>query len=332
MSFDTFRTDLVSRLLPVLHEDQMDAVLRVMDEMSSSWTFEPASTSIIVSDGLPDCVRLYLASKAVENLKKGTLDNYYSTLRYFFSYVHRNVEDVTPADIRLFLYNYKQDRKISDSYLDHKRIVLNSFFEWLAEEDIIRRNPCRHVKPLKVADPIRLPLTPLELEQVRDACQTLREKAMVDFLYSTACRVGEFCALDISDVSFLDHTVRIRHGKGDKGRVTFLNAEAEVSLRAYLDSRADDCPALFVTTVGKRSRICNHSVQNSVRSIVSRCSISVKLTPHIFRHTAASLALQRGMPIDQVQKFLGHARIQTTLRYAKTLNSDVMLSHQKYVA
>ena len=190
----------------------------------------------------------------------------------------------------------------------------------------------RHVKPMRVDDPERLPMTAIELETVRKCCQTLREKALVDFLYSTAARINEVCSLDIRHVDFSDHTVRIERGKGGKGRTTFLNAEAEISLKAYLASRSDDCPALFVPVYGSARHLKNRALEEEIRRIVSRCDLSVKVTPHVFRHTAASIALQRGMPINQVQAWLGHARIQTTLRYAKTLNHDVKISHQKYVA
>ena len=155
---------------------------------------------------------------------------------------------------------------------------------------------------------------------------------MVDFLYSTAARVSEVCALNINNIDFTEHTVRIEHGKGDKGRTTYLNPEAEVSLKSYLASRKDDCPALFVPVKGTAHHVGKKSIETEIRKIVSRCELSVNVTPHIFRHTAASLALQRGMPIEQVQKFLGHARIQTTLRYAKVLDFDVKMNHQKYCA
>lgn len=175
-------------------------------------------------------------------------------------------------------------------------------------------------------------MTALELETVRCVCHTLREKAMVDFLYSSACRVSEFCALDKTDIDWQDHTIHIERGKGGKGRTTFLNAEAEISLRAYLDSRNDDSPALFVGCRAPHNRLAVKAVQNEIQKILKRCNINCHVTPHIFRHTAASLALQRGMPLEQVQRFLGHSKIQTTLRYAKTLQQDVHISHSHFVA
>jgi len=333
VSYETFRSDFTSRLLQVLPDpDLLPDILAALDRTSAGYDFSIKSTDLIVSDGLPEAVRLYIATKSIENLKKGSLENYYSALRRFFATVRKPVEQITAADVRLYLGWYKQTYNVSDSTLDGKRIILNSFFEWCVDEDIIRKSPMRHVKPMRVADPERLPMTAIELEKVRGACTSLREKALVDFLYSTAARISEVCALDLRNIDFAEHTVRIEHGKGDKGRTTFLNAEAEISLKAYLASRSDSCPAVFVPVHGSARHLCKKALEEEISRIVSRCEISVKVTPHVFRHTAASLALQRGMPINQVQAWLGHARIQTTLRYAKTLNFDVKISHQKYVA
>ena len=332
MSYESFRSDLVSRLSVSFDSDQILTLLSVMDNISVSWDFLPKSTALSVSDGIPDVVRLYIASKSIENRKKKTLENYLSTLTHFFTYVRRPVDQITTNDIRIFINWYKESRHVTSCTLEHVRIIINTFFSWCVDEEIIRKNPCKRIQPIKQSDPERLPMTALELEKVRNSCRTLREKALVDFLYSSAARVSELCALDRDRVNFIDHTIHIEHGKGDKGRTTYLNAESEISLRSYLASRTDDNPALFVSTRFPYARLSIKSVQKEISRIISRCNLSVHVTPHIFRHTAASLALQRGMPIDQVQRFLGHARIQTTLRYAKTLDLDVKLSHQRFIA
>lgn len=333
MSYESFRTDFASRLLPVIPDpDRLNEILLRLDAAAAGYDFTLKCTDLIVSDGIPDAVRLFIASKSIQNLKKGSLSCYYATLRDFFRYVRKPIDQVTPSDVRLFLAWYKQARNVKDGTINHKRVTLNGFFEWCVDEELLRKSPMRHVQPIRVADPERLPMTALELEKVRKSCVTLREKALVDFLYSTAARVSEVCALNLRNIDFTEHTVRIEHGKGDKARTTFLNPEAEVSLKAYLASRSDDCPALFVPVSGSPRHLKKKTVENEISRIVSRCELSVKVTPHVFRHTAASLALQRGMPIEQVQKFLGHARIQTTLRYAKVLDFDVKLNHQKFVA
>ena len=333
MSYDAFRADFASRLLSVIPDpDCLNEVLLRLDAAAAGYDFSLRCTDLIVADGIPDAVRLFIASKSIQNLKKGSLANYFAALRDFFFHVRKPVDQVTAADVRLFLAWYKQTRNVKDGTIDHKRVTLNGFFEWCVDEELIRKSPMRHVQPMRVADPERLPMTAIELEKVRNSCRTLREKALVDFLYSTAARVSEVCAIDLRNVDFMEHTVRIEHGKGDKGRTTYLNPEAEVSLKAYLASRSDDCPALFVPVRGEAHHLKKKTVENEINRIVSRCELSVKVTPHVFRHTAASLALQRGMPIEQVQKFLGHAKIQTTLRYAKVLDFEVKLNHQKFVA
>lgn len=335
MSYESFRADYASRILSIIPDpDQLQSVLTALDHAASGYDFQLKTTDIIVHDGLPDAVRLYIASKSIQNLKKGTLDNYLSCLRSFFGKVCKPVDKVTANDVRLYLHWYKETRHVGDARLEGIRIMLNGFYEWCIDEmeDVIRKNPLRHVEPIRIDDSGRLPLTALELETVRKNCKTLREKALVDFLYSTAARVSELCALELKHIDFTEHTVRIEHGKGGKNRTTFMNPEAEVSLKAYLASRKDDCPALFVPLRGPGRHITKRSVEQEINKIVSRCELSIRVTPHVFRHTAASLALQRGMPIEQVQKFLGHAKIQTTLRYAKVLDFDVKASHRKYVA
>ena len=331
MSYDSLRLDFADRLNS-LGIPRVPEILAVLDVAASGYEVSRKTTDIIPADEIPQAVRLYIASKTVEHLAKGTLSLYLLRLRQFFLAIRKPIDQVTANDIRVYLYQYRQGRNIKDTTMEGIRICLNSFFEWCTQEELISKNPARRVPSLRVDSPERLPMSALELEQVRGSCRSLREKAMVDFLYSSACRVSEFCALNLSDVNWVEHTVHIRCGKGGKGRTTYLNPEAEISLRAYLDSRKDSGPALFVSSRAPHGRLNVKAVQNEIQKIVSRCALSVHVTPHIFRHTAASLALQRGMPLEQVQRFLGHSRIQTTLRYAKTLSQDVQLSHSHFVA
>lgn len=333
MSYESFRTDMASRLIPLFPDtQQLSAVLSALDEAAASYEITRKCTDLILSGGLPDSVRLYIAAKSVENLARGTLKNYYFNLLHFFESVRLAPDQVTTNDVRLYLHNYKLSRGVKDDTLNAIRVCLNGFFNWCLEEDMVTKNPVRRITPIRTGEPERLPMTALELEKVRCVCKNVREKALVDFLYSTACRVSECSAMNIDNISFQDHTAHVEHGKGDKARTTFLNAESEISLRAYLDSRADGNPALFVTCRAPHRRMGVKAIQNEVQKIVSRADISVHVTPHIFRHTAASLALQRGMPLEQVQRFLGHAKIQTTLRYAKVLDFDVKQSHRRCIA
>ena len=331
VSYESMRLEFADQLNS-LGFSQVPEILAVLDAASSNYEVTRKCTDIIPAEPIPQAVRMYIASKSVEHLSKGTLNLYLLRLTQFFTTVRKPIEQITTNDIRVYLFQYKQIHNIMDSTLEGIRLCLNSFFEWCSQEDMIRKNPVRRIPAIRVDSPERLPMTPLELETVRGVCKTLREKALVDFLFSSACRVSEFCALNITDVNFTDHTIHIERGKGGKGRTTYLNPEAEISLRAYLASRNDDKPALFVGCRAPHDRLQVKAVQNEIQKILSRCSISCHVTPHIFRHTAASLALQRGMPLEQVQRFLGHSRIQTTLRYAKTLQQDVHLSHSHFVA
>lgn len=331
MSYESFRLDFADRLTD-LGASQIPDILALLDTVASGYDVTRKTMDIIPADTIPQAVRLYVASKAVEHLSPGTLSLYLLRLTQFFTTVRKPLEKVDANDVRVYLFHYKQERAVKDTTLEGMRICINSFFEWCVQEDFIQKNPVRRVPSIRVDCPERLPMTPLELETVRGVCKTLREKAMVDFLYSSACRVSEFCALNLSDINWQDHTIHIVRGKGGKGRTTFLNAEAEISLRAYLATRHDDNAALFVSCRAPHGRLKVKAVQNEIAKILGRCNISCHVTPHIFRHTAASLALQRGMPLEQVQRFLGHSRIQTTLRYAKTLSQDVHLSHSHFVA
>jgi len=331
MSYESMRLDFASRLFQNFDEDTVRQIVSELDLVSDTYEIKRKCTDLMIPDVIPDSVKLYIASKHIQNVSKGTLENYYRTLHHFFKTVALPIEQVTTNHIRLYLNHYKIKRDVKNNTLEGIRVCLNGFFEWCVDEEIIPKNPARRVKHIKYRDDERLPMSDLELETVRQSCASPREKAMVDFLYSTACRVSEFVALNKADINWQDRTVRIRHGKGDKARTTYLNASADVSLRAYLATRTDDSEALFVSARRPHHRLTSKAVQNEIAKIVNRCDLTVHVTPHIFRHTAASLALQRGMPIDQVQRFLGHSKIETTLRYAKLLGADVQNSHGKYV-
>lgn len=331
MSYESMRLDFAAQLNAIGIPNVPD-LLAILDAVSAGYDVTRKSMEIIPADEIPQAVRLYIASKSVEHLSRGTLSLYLLRLTQLFTTIHKPIDQITANDVRVYLYQYKQTRNVKDTTLEGMRICINSFFEWCVQEDLLAKNPVRRIPAIRVDVPERLPMTALELETVRGCCKTLREKALIDFLYSSACRVSEFCALNLADINWQDHTVHIERGKGGKGRTTFLNPEAEISLRAYLATRSDDSPALFVSCRAPHGRLQVKAVQNEIQKIVSRCSLSVHVSPHIFRHTAASLALQRGMPLEQVQRFLGHSRIQTTLRYAKTLQQDVQLSHSRCIA
>lgn len=201
-------------------------------------------------------------------------------------------------------------------------------------EDYLEKNPAKKVQPIKHQKPERPYMTPLELEIVRNACQTPKERAIVEFLYSTGCRVSEACSVRLDDINLTTMDVIIRHGKGDKRRITYLSAAAVVAIEAYLKTREIDSPFLFGR---KRKRLSDCGVsprllQTEVAEILARTNLSKKITPHVFRHTTATVAVRSGMPIDQVQRLMGHCDIGTTMIYAKSDDADVKRSHAKFIA
>lgn len=312
---ETFRTELAMRLLETLPQDQVSAVLSALDETMNGYTVSHKETSLIVADGIPDVVKWFIASKSVENLSFGTLKLYKYRLFDFFSIIRKPFTDIRPGDIRGYLNFYKSQRNASNHYLDEIRRVLNSFFTWLVKNEYLLRNPCANVEKVKHQEPPREPLSAYELEVVRWNCKTIREKAMVDFLFSTGARVSECMNVDLSDIDWATRSVVIRHGKGDKRRIVYFNAESELTLRKYLESRRDDNEALFVSCRNPHGRLGVRAMEAEIRRIAKRCSIHTY--PHKLRHTFATSNLLGGMPLDKLQSLMGHAKPETTLIYAK---------------
>ena len=215
--------------------------------------------------------------------------------------------------------------------LDCRRTIICSYFGWMASEEYIIRNPAINIQPIKYERKHKKPMSQLELENVRLACKTKREKAIVEVLYSTGCRVTELERLNISDVNFETKEI-VLFGKGDKHRISYLNAKAEVSLKDYLNERTDSNPALFVYDRKPYSRFKKSGIELMIRKIVERTSgVTTHVTPHIFRHTTATTAIDRGMSIVDVSKLLGHTRIETTMEYITTNSDSVKNNHHNCV-
>lgn len=336
MSYENFRNDITEELLKTNDADVIRNLLNVIDKIACNYNFERKSTDLIlIQNAIPPIVKTYVASKAIEGKSKATTSEYLRTIAKFFKTVRLPIEEITTNDIRAYLYQYQEEHKVSNSTLNQIRSILCTFFAWCTDEEYISSDPAKKIGTIKHQETERDFLTSIELEIIRSACKTLRERALVNFLYSTACRVSETCDMLISDVDFESQTVTIRHGKGDKFRKSYLNASAIISLKAYLDSRNDDSPYLFVRNRNYLTgtlQLKPKAIELEISKILSRTSISKNIVPHSFRHTAATSALQHGMPVDQVQKFLGHSKIDTTLRYARTSDDDIKSSHIKCLA
>lgn len=249
---------------------------------------------------------------------------------FFFS-VNKELEEITANDIRVYLYTVQKQRNLSDRTLDSRRAAIHAFFTWAADEGYIAKNPCRSIKKIKYERIERKGLTAIELEKVRMACKNVREKALVEFLYSTGARVTEACNIKISEVDF-DKGEVLLFGKGNKHRISYLSAKASLYLVEYLKSRTDQSEYLFVSERKPHNSLKKEAIERVIRNLGKRSNIGRDLYPHLFRHTVATDMLRKNAPITDVQKMLGHVNVNTTMVYAKTCDEDVKRSHSKSIA
>ena len=331
MSYELFRTDVLYNMTNRLPDEMIGNAIEAVDQAATRYDFNRKEVALSVVGELPQALKDYMVAKATRGLSKGTLDNYLRTLKCFFYATRKPVDQIETNDIRQFLNNYQRIRNVTDRYMESIRIQIHSFFGWCMNEGIITRNPTVNVDAYKYYEKQREPMEQIELEQMRMCCKTLREKAIVDFLYSTGCRVSELCNLKKTDVNLETRDVRIRCGKGRKDRITYMNAESVMSLKAYLASRTDDCDALFVPSHRPFHHMQKKSIEYIISKIYKRTNIITKVTPHILRHTFATTAIHNGCPVPHVQQMLGHAKLQTTMIYAKIVDDDVKLSHERCV-
>ena len=327
--YEHLRNELTLELEQRFNSVDLEQIMTTLDRIAANYTITERETSLaVLDDEVPKLVRLYLSSKKLEGASDKTIGLYANRLRIFFDYVRRVPQEVCTNEIRLFLAEYQMQRGISDRSLDKFRQVLNGFFDWCLNEEYISKNPCKNIKEIKFEVEPRHSLTRMQLEQVRRACITKRDLAIVDVLYSTGCRVTELINMSFYDINADKSSINII-GKGKKHNTVYLNDAAKLSLDDYLAERKGDSKYLFVSDRAPYDKLSVRSVQHMFSGIGKK--LNIKLTPHIIRHTSATLALQSGMSITQVQKMLGHASVNTTQIYAETTQEDVAAAHKRYV-
>lgn len=305
----------------------INTVSNVLDRVIHPYELSIKETALSAKVySIPQLVKTYLVVKKTECLSDGTLENYGRILKAFFIYIRKQPEEIEANDIRIFIYEYGQTRKISDRTLDKYRAMICWFFQWAYMEEYIPRNPAKSIKPIKHEVKERVSLTQIELEYLRMACLTKRERAMLEFLYSTGCRISEMISVQKEDINWQDQTVCL-FGKGRKHRVSYLNAKCVVAIREYLLSREDDCPSLFITERKPYRHITKDAAEKIIRLLSARSNVSTHVTPHILRHTTATQAINNGMPIEDVSRLLGHANINTTMIYAKSSKAKIQTEH-----
>lgn len=313
--------------------ESLKAMLGVLDKVASRYEIHKKETSLSVyNNELPEIVKIYIVSKKIEGLSQITLDTYLRMLTLFFRDIRKAPAQITTNDIRVYLFRYQEQRNCSNRTLDKYRQYLSGFFAWAADEGYVPSNPMRTIPPIKYEKKPRQNLTQLELEYLRQCCQSPREHAIIEFLFSTGCRVSELSNVKLHDIDWNARTVHL-FGKGGKHRTSFLNAKCEVSLKTYLKTRNDESGFLFITERKPYRQIKSDALEKIVRNISARTSgeMQLNVTPHILRHTTATIALQNGMPIADISKLLGHEKIETTMIYAHTSLDSVQAGHRKYV-
>lgn len=327
-NYENFRTVLTLNLSTVIDDPEMlKNVLSMVDMSMQNFEISNKPLDIIPASGFPEVAKCYLASKGISNLSKQTLKQYRYKLEHFFRTVTKCYTDITANDIRVYLFNFKQERNASDCYVDNVRITLNSFFQWLVDNEYLNRNPCAKVDKIKYQTKKREPLTTLNLEDMRWHCEDVREKALIDFLFSTGCRISECAGVMLSDINWEKNSVHLRYCKGNKERIVYFNDEAKVSLRSYIDSRGYSSDALFTSSKAPHQQLKSHALEDIVANVGKRTGIHAY--PHKLRHTFATIGLRNGMPLEKLQSLLGHTNPQTTLIYAKLNDEQMKMEHQK---
>ena len=329
---EKLKNELLLMLNDYVDNDNLKFISVKLDLLLSDYDISLHKNEVIpYSYTVPETVKIYIVTKKIAGLSMKSLYLYNIVLNDFFNTVQKGQEKITANDIKVYLYKYQNEHNISNRTLDSRRTIICTYFAWLAAEDYIQKNPAINITPIKYERIHKKPMSQLDLEKVRKACNTKREKAIVEVLYSTGCRVSELEHLNISDVNFESKEV-ILFGKGNKHRISYLNAKSEVALRDYLNERNDDNEALFVYDRKPYDRLKKSGIELIIKKIMQRVDgVNVHVTPHVFKHTTATEGLNRGMSVVDVSKLLGHVRLETTMEYITTDSTLLKNSYQKSI-
>lgn len=273
---------------------------------------------------------LFICAKRVEGCSEKSIKYYRTTIDKMFKIITKEIRNIDTDDIRSYLSDYHKESRCSRVTLDNVRRILSTFFSWLEDENYILKSPIRRIKKIKTGQVVRETYSDEEIEIMRDNCATIRDLAILDLLNSTGMRVGELVNLNIVDINF-DERECIVLGKGNKERRVYFDAKTKIHLKEYINNRKDNNEALFVSLLKPYDRLNISGVEIRIRELGKRLNIS-KVHPHKFRRTLATRAIDKGMPIEQVQKLLGHQKIDTTMQYAMVNQNNIKISHKKYIS
>ena len=319
--------EVIQGMLPFLNNAQMERLQEVLQHTLFNYKVVENNSNKELSE--QNLVELFLAAKRIEGCSEKSLKYYESTILALLDDLEKDVKHIVTDDIRTYLTEYQARKQSSKVTIDNIRRILSSFFSWLEDEDYILKSPVRRIHKVKTGTNIKETYTDEALELMRDNCTELRDLAMIDMLASTGMRVGEMVLLNREDIDFNERECVV-FGKGDKERIVYFDARTKIHLLNYLNSRNDDNPALFVSLQKPYNRLQISGVEVRLRQYGKRLGLN-KVHPHKFRRTLATMAIDKGMPIEQLQQLLGHRRIDTTLQYAMVKQSNVKIAHRKYI-
>ena len=317
--------EVLQKMLPYLDNAQRNQLKTVLDSVLTKYEIAEE----LDSRSNEDLIGRFIEAKRIEGCSEKTLNYYQKTIADLLSAIDKEVMHITTEDLRTYLTDYQNSKKISKVTVDNVRRILSSFFSWLEDEDYILKSPVRRIHKVKTTSTVKETYTDEALEQMRDSCSELRDLAIIDMLASTGMRVGEMVLLNRTDIDFSERECVVL-GKGNKQRIVYFDARTKIHLQNYLASRIDDNDALFVSLRSPHRRLTIGGIEVRIRELGKSLGMN-KVHPHKFRRTLATVAIDKGMPIEQLQHLLGHKRIDTTLQYAMVKQSNVKNAHRKYI-
>ena len=315
------------QMLPFLNNAQLKQLQGVLEGVLSG--VELSRSAGMGDSAKVDTVACFINAKRIEGCSEKTLSYYRQTIVSMLSGIDKEPQEIVTEDLRKYLTEYQTRRKSSKVTIDNIRRILSSYFSWLEDEDYIVKSPVRRIHKVKTAKVIKETYTDEALEIMRDNCCNVRDLAMIDLLASSGMRVGEMVALNRDDINFNERECVV-FGKGSKERIVYFDARTKIHLQNYLESRTDTCSALFASLTAPHDRLQIGGVERRLRELGKRLNLP-RVHPHKFRRTLATSAIDKGMPIEQVQQLLGHQKIDTTMHYAMVKQQNVKLAHRKYI-
>jgi site-specific recombinase XerD len=312
-------------------ENQVEKISEIISVELSKYDIQVKLTDVEeVKRDNQNLVNLFLSAKCIEGCSDKTIHYYQTSIEKLLISISKEIRDINTNDIRCYLAEQQNEKQLSKVTIDNLRRIFSSFFSWLEDEDYITKSPVRRIHKVRTDTLIKEVLSDENMEILRDSCTEIRDIAMIDLLSSTGIRVGELVKMNRDDIDFQERQCVV-FGKGNKEREVYFNARTKIHLKQYLASRTDDNPALFVSLHSPYNRLNVSGVELRLRQLGRKVAIN-KVHPHKFRRTLATMAIDKGMPIEQVQKILGHSQIDTTMQYAIVNQNNVKTSHQKFIA